>query len=695
MGEGSTKTVATQIPYKTDLKSEDHIAEVDTVCTSQHQTEAGVTDTNVTVPGSEAKFEPPASHSGDKTIGKCYVVQDADVNVKSSTHRIHEDSSQSNIVSNTTLAFLNPVIPLVAATDADVPQGSHMSANENTDNQPVLLNSQLLVAKGECSNRTATQQFPSSAQNSNANSVFPNPGTSAETTWKDARFFSQGPGNPLSCTACATCKKDSYVIVNNATSMIYPGYFQNESYSNMFGPSTVVDGKSGTTGAGSASNFLSSMDNSDTDSDVEMIVDSAKSEDKRDERDVQRDDLNPTELEKLKDILNPAQLQKLKTILFSTDSQKDTLSADLPLSEGSIPNTAGVHKSNLLSNDPHRGIIGLPCKLGDYKTNKKAQGFAESNATLKSSQMDMLPSNEETLVHEVGYAETTMSAEDVDGTSEVASVDSDSSSNTCDMVLLDMIAHDVDDEASEQNEEHDEVQIVYEDIKQPKKLETMKESNSEKTEEKKKDVDGNCENIVQCRECNKVFSDQDELESHTETSRKNRIPCDFKCDVCGEIHEGVRKFQNHRNLHFMKCDICNIHFAHPKCGKGHMRIHTGERPYRCDLCGLDFRDHSQYRVHKRKHEGIVENKHQCQICKKFFASRRSLITHGITHSGEKRFACEVCGKRFTQRSSVMLHMRLHAESEEERKPFQCEVCGQRFAQAGSMRSHSKVHEKDL
>ena len=39
-------------------------------------------------------------------------------------------------------------------------------------------------------------------------------------------------------------------------------------------------------------------------------------------------------------------------------------------------------------------------------------------------------------------------------------------------------------------------------------------------------------------------------------------------------------------------------------------------------------------------------------------------------------------------------MRMHAETEEERKPFQCEVCGQKFAQAGSMRSHKKVHDKE-
>ena len=104
-----------------------------------------------------------------------------------------------------------------------------------------------------------------------------------------------------------------------------------------------------------------------------------------------------------------------------------------------------------------------------------------------------------------------------------------------------------------------------------------------------------------------------------------------------------------------------------------MRIHTGKKRYLCDVCGLDFRYHSQYRAHKRKHEGIVEAKHQCQICGKLYVTQKNLQIHGITHSGEKPFAYEVCGKRFTQRSSVKLHMRMHAEKEEDRKPFQCDT----------------------
>ena len=250
---------------------------------------------------------------------------------------------------------------------------------------------------------------------------------------------------------------------------------------------------------------------------------------------------------------------------------------------------------------------------------------------------------------------------------DTSDVVSTSSNNTCDVVLLDMVAHNVhDDETNEHNVKNDEVELVNEDIK-PERLETMTESKTvlKSKEEKKEDVDESREKTVQCKECKMVFTNPHELEWHVLYSQRNGIPCDFKCDFCREVHETVRKFQHHRNLHFMKCDICNIHFTTLKGGKGHMRIHTGKKPYLCDVCGLDFRYHSQYRAHKRKHEGIVEAKHQCQICGKLYVTRKNLQIHGITHSGEKPFACEVCGKRFTQRSSVKLHMRTHAETEED------------------------------
>uniref|UniRef100_A0A4W5JZH8 C2H2-type domain-containing protein n=1 Tax=Hucho hucho TaxID=62062 RepID=A0A4W5JZH8_9TELE len=160
----------------------------------------------------------------------------------------------------------------------------------------------------------------------------------------------------------------------------------------------------------------------------------------------------------------------------------------------------------------------------------------------------------------------------------------------------------------------------------------------------------------------------------------------FKCADCSRFFRTLALLTNHMKIHSdvrpFTCDECGKCFRRKVGLQNHHRVHTDARPYKCTICGKGFTQ-----AHIRRHSS--EKPYRCDICDKTFKDSGGLRIHkrGL-HSNERPYSCDECGKTYKLHTHLREHKFKHTG-----EGHSCGQCGKAFRYLRLLKVHERSHSE--
>lgn len=179
--------------------------------------------------------------------------------------------------------------------------------------------------------------------------------------------------------------------------------------------------------------------------------------------------------------------------------------------------------------------------------------------------------------------------------------------------------------------------------------------------------------------------------------------CKYQCNMCNvSAKTKMLLCVHHMRVHLKRknkiCPYCHRAFASQGDLTRHIRIHSGENPFKCDYqnCTSEFKTSGDLKKHKVVHERDPSHRpFECLECGSKFARQTDLTRHKKIHLIGKvenvGFTCELCNKVFYRKDLFRAHSNHHLKI----KPFECSHCLKRFAKKYDLLKHIDKQHKSV